>query len=145
MTGMLALASALAVHWLPARFARGCTLLKSTAGAGNVRPCFPMLSAWTAGNAMRAIHPSSIFLLLHLITSCHHSCPQNKKPYVWVQKPTGEMSSHNDALAATLYNKVFHVLVTVDEGGSVCTWNMQVRAQRVDEVGFGLPGWCWLQ
>jgi hypothetical protein len=41
---------------------------------------------------------------------------------------TLDKTGHREPLRGVLYNSVFHVAVSVDEGGTVCVWCMQVRA-----------------
>lgn len=37
-----------------------------------------------------------------------------------------DKTGHREPLRGVLYNGTFHVAVTVDEGGTVCVWRMQV-------------------
>ena len=39
---------------------------------------------------------------------------------------TQDRSGHRDPLRGALYNSTFSVVVSVDEGGNVCVWNIQV-------------------
>jgi hypothetical protein len=39
---------------------------------------------------------------------------------------TLDKSGHREPLRGVLYNSAFHVAVSVDEGGTVCVWCMQV-------------------
>ncbi|KAG2439805.1 hypothetical protein HYH02_010440 [Chlamydomonas schloesseri] len=46
------------------------------------------------------------------------------KPYVWVHKMVAQdRTGHMEPVKAALYNSVFGVVVTADEGGTVCVWN----------------------
>ena len=42
---------------------------------------------------------------------------------------TLDKTGHREPLRGVLYNQVFHVAVSVDEGGTVCVWCMQVRGK----------------
>ncbi|KAG2498385.1 hypothetical protein HYH03_003644 [Edaphochlamys debaryana] len=47
------------------------------------------------------------------------------KPYVWVHKMVAQdRTGHMESVRAGLYNSVFGVVVSVDEGGTVCVWNI---------------------
>lgn len=37
-----------------------------------------------------------------------------------------DKTGHREPLRGVLYNGTFHVAVSVDEGGTVCVWRMQV-------------------
>jgi hypothetical protein len=58
--------------------------------------------------------------------SAHRRCVTGtSKPYVWMHKMvTQDRTGHMDAVRAALFNNVFGVIVTVDEGGTVCVWNL---------------------
>lgn len=45
------------------------------------------------------------------------------------QVVTLDKTGHREPLRGVLYNKTFHVVVSVDEGGTVCVWRMQVRSR----------------
>lgn len=48
-----------------------------------------------------------------------------QKPYAWVHKlVTQDRTGHMEPVRGALYNKTFCVLVTADEGGTVCVWNV---------------------
>jgi hypothetical protein len=47
---------------------------------------------------------------------------------ICVQVITQDRSGHRDPLRGALYNSTFSVVVSADEGGTVCVWNIQVRA-----------------
>ncbi|GFR43071.1 hypothetical protein Agub_g4078 [Astrephomene gubernaculifera] len=47
------------------------------------------------------------------------------KPYVWVHKMVAQdRTGHMEPIRAALYNRLFGVVVSVDEGGTVCVWNL---------------------
>ncbi|GIL56855.1 hypothetical protein Vafri_12156, partial [Volvox africanus] len=47
------------------------------------------------------------------------------KPYVWVHKMVAQdRTGHMDPIRAGLFNSIFGVIVTVDEGGTVCVWDL---------------------
>lgn len=47
------------------------------------------------------------------------------KPYVWVHKMVAQdRTGHMDSVRAAMYNSVFGIIVSVDEGGTVCVWNL---------------------
>ncbi|KAG2424023.1 hypothetical protein HXX76_014847 [Chlamydomonas incerta] len=47
------------------------------------------------------------------------------KPYVWVHKMVAQdRTGHMEPVKAALFNSVFGVVVTADEGGTVCVWNV---------------------
>ncbi|GIL84419.1 hypothetical protein Vretimale_15893 [Volvox reticuliferus] len=47
------------------------------------------------------------------------------KPYVWVHKMVAQdRTGHMDPIRASLFNSIFGVVVTVDEGGTVCVWDL---------------------
>lgn len=45
-----------------------------------------------------------------------------------LQVITQDRTGHREPVRGALYNAVFGVVVSVDEGGTVCVWNLQVRA-----------------
>ncbi|WIA12480.1 hypothetical protein OEZ85_012515 [Tetradesmus obliquus] len=54
-----------------------------------------------------------------LVTAFH-------RPYVWQHKViTQDRTGHREPVRGALYNAVFGVVVSVDEGGTVCVWNLQ--------------------
>uniref|UniRef100_A0A7S0WPJ8 EF-hand domain-containing protein n=1 Tax=Chlamydomonas leiostraca TaxID=1034604 RepID=A0A7S0WPJ8_9CHLO len=47
------------------------------------------------------------------------------RPYVWVHKMVAQdRTGHMDAVRGVLYNHTFGVVVTADESGTVCVWNI---------------------
>jgi hypothetical protein len=50
---------------------------------------------------------------------------------------TLDKTGHRQPLRGVLYNSTFHVAVSVDEGGTVCVWCMQVGAGAECAPGFG--------
>lgn len=47
------------------------------------------------------------------------------RPYVWPHKIVSQdRTGHQDPIRGALYNPTFHVVVSADEGGTVCVWNM---------------------
>ncbi|KAJ9529394.1 hypothetical protein QJQ45_013762 [Haematococcus lacustris] len=47
------------------------------------------------------------------------------KPYVWVHKLVAQdRTGHMEAVRGVLYNMVFSVIVSADENGTVCVWNV---------------------
>lgn len=47
-----------------------------------------------------------------------HSC--------FLQVITQDRTGHREPVRGALYNRTFGVVVSVDEGGTVCVWNLQV-------------------
>jgi hypothetical protein len=44
-----------------------------------------------------------------------------------LQVITQDRTGHREPVRGALYNATFGVVVSVDEGGTVCVWNLQVR------------------
>jgi WD40 repeat protein len=52
------------------------------------------------------------------------------KPYVWVHKlVTQDRTGHMHPVRSVLYNLTFDVIVSADEGGTVCVWNIATGAR----------------
>jgi hypothetical protein len=47
-------------------------------------------------------------------------------PVLLLQVITQDRTGHREPVRGALYNAVFGVVVSVDEGGTVCVWNLQV-------------------
>eukprot|EP00775_Hariotina_reticulata_P009116 gene9116-9285_t len=55
-----------------------------------------------------------------LVTAFH-------RPYVWQHKAiTQDRTGHREPIRGALYNSLFAVVVSVDDGGATCVWNLQV-------------------
>ncbi|KAF5835754.1 WD40-repeat-containing domain protein [Dunaliella salina] len=47
------------------------------------------------------------------------------KPHAWIHKLVAQdRTGHMEPVRGCLYNSTFHVIVTADEGGAVCVWNI---------------------
>ena len=47
------------------------------------------------------------------------------KPYVWVHKLVAQdRTGHMESVRGALYNSTFDVIVSADEAGTVCVWNI---------------------
>lgn len=44
-----------------------------------------------------------------------------------LQAITQDRTGHKDPVRGALYNSAFAVIVSVDEAGTTCVWNLQVR------------------
>ena len=52
------------------------------------------------------------------------------KPYVWVHKLVAQdRTGHMDSVRGALYNATFDVIVSADEGGTVCVWSLATGAR----------------
>jgi hypothetical protein len=45
---------------------------------------------------------------------------------LFAQVITQDRTGHKDPVRGALYNSAFAVIVSVDEGGTTCVWNLQV-------------------
>lgn len=83
------------------------------------------------------LHASWVFLPLLAPLLCEPCCCRSHcEPWpgtahaARLQAITQDRTGHREPVRGALYNATFGVIVSVDEGGTVCVWNLQVRTQR---------------